>query len=151
MFSPPFPQVSALFLTYFLVARSAVEDCGASTSAPPSHKKTRRRRTPASHVYDAPPVAVDDESGVNVPATASQDHNLPVSHARRQAQALNNSTSVRQSVHTSHRVVPDDEEDLTDLTDEDDIYGGIQGDVGAARRSEVRQLSHWHVFQVYIN
>lgn len=137
------PPGSALLFTHFLVARSAVEDHHASTSASLSRKKIGGRRTPTSHVHDAPPVPMDDGSGVDVPAIASQDHNLPVAHARRQAQALNRSTSA----NTSLRVVPDDE----DLTDEDDIYGGIEGDVGDALRSEVRRLSHRHVFQVYIS
>ena len=92
---------------------------------------------------------MDNGSDVDMPATASQDHNPPViTHTRRQAQALNKSMSSRQSVHTSHRTVPDDEEevveeDITDQEDEDedDIYGGIDSAAaGDALGNKVRQL-----------
>jgi hypothetical protein len=131
--------------------RSAAEERRASTPVPPSRKKTGgpgRPRPPATRVYAAP-VAMDDGSEVDLPATPSQDRNPPaVTHARRQAQAPNKSTSARRSVHTSHRIVPDDEEevieeDITDQEDEDedDIYGGVDGAaVGDALGKEVRQL-----------
>jgi hypothetical protein len=109
----------------------------------------------------AAPVVMDDGSDVDMPATASQDRNPPVvTHARRQTQALNKSASYRrQSVRTSRRVVPDDEEEVVEEAitdqedeDEDDIYGGVDSAAaGDALGNEVRQLSHWHVFQVYVS
>ena len=101
---------------------------------------------------------MNDGSDADVPATASQHRNPPsVTHARRQPQVPNKSTSARRSVHTSQRAVPDDEEevveDITDQEDEDedDIYGGFDGAVGDALGNEVGELFHWHVFHVYAN
>ncbi len=146
-FPPPPLHLTELF--YFLfMAHSAAEDHPVSTPAPPSHKKTGASgRPPATQVHAAP-VAMNDESDVDVPATASQDCN-----PHRQAQALNKSTSARRSVQTSHRAVPDDEEEvieenITDQEDEDNIYEGVDG---ATLGNDVGQLSHWHVFQIYVS
>jgi hypothetical protein len=93
---------------------------------------------------------MDDESDVDrdVPATASQDRN-----PRRQAQVPNKSTSARQSVQTSRRAVPDDEEDvieedITDQEDEDNIYEGVDS---ATLENDVGQVSRWVVFQIYVS
>src|ERR1700733_9167560 len=130
------------FFTFFIVVCSAAEDHPESTPAPPGRKKTGG--PPPMRVHAAP-VVMDDGSDIDMPATASQDRNPPVvTHTHRQTQALNKSTSYRRSVRTSHRVVPDDEEE----EDEEDIYGGVDGDVLG---NEVRQLSHWHIFQVYVS
>lgn len=101
---------------------------------------------------------MDDESDVDMPATASQVRNPPaVTHAHRQAQAPNKSISAHRSVYTSRRVVPDDEEEaveegITDQEeDEEDIYGGIDGAAGDALENEVGWLSHWcDLFQIYV-
>lgn len=125
--------------------RSAAGNPPASTPALPGRKKAGGR-PPITRVHAAP-VAMDDGSDVDVPATASQDGNpSEVTHIRRQAQAPNKSATARKSVYTSHRTVPDDEEepeeaveDITDQEneDEDDIYGGIDSAVGDALRNEV--------------
>lgn len=98
----------------------------------------------------AAPIAMDDGSDADMPATASQDRNPPVvTCARRQVQVPKKSTSARQKVQ-SHRTVPDDEEEVTeeDITDqedkesdEEDIYGGFDGAVGDALGKEVGCLS----------
>ena len=86
---------------------------------------------------------MNDESDVDVPATASKDRN-----ACRQTHVPNKSTSSRRSVPTSRRV-PDDEEvneqEIADqedegedeLEDEDDIYGGVDGAAGDVLADEV--------------
>jgi hypothetical protein len=100
---------------------------------------------------------MDDESDVDAQVTESQDSDPPeVTHTRRQVQAPNKSVSVRRNVPSSHRVVPDDEEEVMDedeTEDEDDegIYGGFSGPIGDALGNEVGPLSHWHIFQVYVN
>lgn len=60
-------RLTLLFLLFFLAARSAAEDRPVSTAAPPSHKKTSGR-PPATRAYTTP-VAMDDGSAVDVPAT----------------------------------------------------------------------------------
>jgi hypothetical protein len=158
-----FPSLAPSHCTFFLAVRSAAEDRRASTPALPGRKKTGGR-PPATHVHAAP-ASMDDGSDVEVPgpATASQDRNPPaVTRVHKQSQVSSKPTPARRSVPTSHRVVPDDsdeedaiEEDTTEPgqedEDEDDIYGGIDGAVGDALENEVRQLSHWHVFQLYIS
>jgi len=88
-------------------------------------------RPPITRVHAAPAV-MDDGSDMDMPATASQDHNpQAVTHTCRQSQAPNKSTSAHQHVQTSHCAVPDDEEEVIDEDilsdqegkDEDDIYG----------------------------
>ncbi len=100
---------------------------------------------------------MDDESDVDVLVTESWDSDPPeVTHTCRQVQAPNKSTSACQNVHSSHWVVPDDkeeviDEDRTEDKDEEGIYGGFNGPIGDALGNKVGLLSHWHVFQVYIN
>ena len=85
---------------------------------------------------------MDDGSEVDMPATASQECNLPVvTHASAhtgQAQVPNKSTLSHRSVCTSNCTVPDDEEEgmEEDLTDQED-EGEDDNDIDEVAAEEV--------------